>query len=232
MDNSYENSFKENLTKGDRREYWNNKSSFDFFMEQNFDKNVRILEIWCNIWTLVNMLYQAWYKNITGIDVTPTAIELWKKKYTEITDNLSLYDWETLPFKDSSFDLVISFDVLEHIPNTNKHLEEVKRVLRNWWKYIWQTPNKIINIPREIINSNSFTKWKTYHCSLQTHWSLRNIFRKNWFKNIDIKKRKLCNDYNKKKAKKKLWYIWLFLLKLINSMPIYLQTNFWFKVIK
>jgi len=213
-------------------ELWNNKASFDFFMDQKYDKNIKILEIWCNIWTLNNMIYSCWYKNILWIDVNKNAINIWKDKYKNIKDNINYYDWNKIPFTEDSFDLIISFDVIEHIPDLNYHLKEVNRILKKWWIYLWQTPNKITNIPWEIINNKSLFKWKKYHCSLQTLKSLEKIFNKNWFKKIEIKKIDLENDYNIKKVKNKLWLIWILLLKIINKMPLVLQTNFWFNFIK
>lgn len=211
-----------------RWERWNNQSSYDFFMEQWYDKNIKILEIWCNLGTLLSMIYDTWYKNIKWIDVNSEWISIWKEKHKNISDNIYLCDWVDIPFLDNEFDLVISFDVLEHIPDVNKHLSEVKRVLKQWWLYIWQTPNKIINIPWEIWNKKSFSKWKVYHCSLQTLNSLKSIFRKNWFEEIFIKKRNLLNSYNIQKVKNKLWYLWFILLSIVNKMPLILQTNFWF----
>lgn len=209
-------------------ELWNNKTSFDFFIEQNYDKNIKILEIWCNIWTLNNMIYSNWYKNILWLDVNESAIKKWKEKYKEIKNNINYYDGKKIPFWDNTFDLIISFDVIEHIPDLSYHLKEANRVLKKWWTYLWQTPNKITNIPWEIINNKSLLKWKKYHCSLQTLKSLEKRFVENWFKKIGIKKIDLENDYNIEKVKNKLWILWVLLLKIVNKMPLYLQTNFWF----
>ena len=40
------------------------------------------------------------------------------------------YDGKTFPFKDSEFDNVVSFQVLEHIPNPERILFEINRVLK------------------------------------------------------------------------------------------------------
>ena len=54
---------------------------------------------------------------------------------TDITDERGynelnlLCDGECLPFKDNQFDIVYSSNVLEHIPDKNKALNEMKRVL-------------------------------------------------------------------------------------------------------
>jgi ubiquinone/menaquinone biosynthesis C-methylase UbiE len=71
-------------------------------------------------------------KSLTGIDLTPRAIEHTKKRLElyGFSSNLKTADAENLPFEDESFDLVYSFGVLHHSPNTAKAVDEVFRVLR------------------------------------------------------------------------------------------------------
>lgn len=72
-------------------------------------------------------------KSLTGIDLTSRAIEHTKKRLEiyGFNSNLEIGDAENMPFKDESFDLVYSFGVLHHSPNTAIALDEVFRVLRS-----------------------------------------------------------------------------------------------------
>jgi SAM-dependent methyltransferase len=74
----------------------------------------------------------------------------------------------TLPFADATFDVVMTFDVFEHIPDSDAHLAEVHRVLREGGLYLIQTPNKWTNIVFETIRWRSFTRFRQDHCSLHT----------------------------------------------------------------
>lgn len=74
----------------------------------------------------------------------------------------------SLPFPDASFDVVLSFDVFEHIPDSDAHLVEVRRVLKPQGWYLLQTPNKWSNTVFETIRWKSFTRWRADHCSLHT----------------------------------------------------------------
>jgi len=68
-----------------------------------------------------------------GLDLTPEAIE-------HVRNRLNLYgleakeykvgDAENLPYADNSFDLVYSWGVIHHSPNTYKALSEIYRVLK------------------------------------------------------------------------------------------------------
>lgn len=71
-------------------------------------------------------------KSLTGIDLTPLAIEHTKKRFKAagLSPNVEIGDAEKLEFDDSSFDLVYSFGVLHHSPNTSEAIKQVHRVLR------------------------------------------------------------------------------------------------------
>lgn len=69
---------------------------------------------------------------LAGIDFTPRAVE-WTAKRIELaglTSQLQVGDAENLPFPDASFDLVYSWGVLHHTPDTERAFREVHRVLR------------------------------------------------------------------------------------------------------
>lgn len=71
-------------------------------------------------------------RSLTGIDLTPSAIEHTEKRFKifGLSSNTHLGDAEKLEFSESSFDMVYSFGVLHHSPNTSEAIKEVHRVLR------------------------------------------------------------------------------------------------------
>jgi len=58
--------------------------------------------------------------------------------------NVSFYqgDAQALPFKDSTFDLISMFSVIEHIPEQHLAIQEASRVLKPGGQIILQVPNK------------------------------------------------------------------------------------------
>lgn len=67
----------------------------------------------------------------TGVDLTDRAIEITRRRVRDegLTAHLQVADAESLPFGDQSFDLVYSWGVLHHTPNTDVAIAECRRVL-------------------------------------------------------------------------------------------------------
>jgi ubiquinone/menaquinone biosynthesis C-methylase UbiE len=71
-------------------------------------------------------------KSLNGVDLTPRAIEITKRRFEleGFQSNLQVADAEKLPFNDASFDIVYSWGVVHHSPETQKAYGEIRRVLR------------------------------------------------------------------------------------------------------
>lgn len=67
-----------------------------------------------------------------AIDLTATHLELTRQRFAQerLVTRLTRGDAERLPFADASFDVVYSFGVLHHTPDTGKAVLEAWRVLR------------------------------------------------------------------------------------------------------
>jgi len=81
-------------------------------------------------------------KNLTGaevigVDINPNFNEGVKKEVKLIEG-----DATALEFRDESFDLIYCYHVLEHIPDYEKALVEVKRVLKSGGCFLIGVPNK------------------------------------------------------------------------------------------
>ncbi len=70
--------------------------------------------------------------NLTGIDLTDKAISHTKRRFSIFGLNSALHvgDAENLSFADESFDIVYSWGVIHHSPDTPKVVEQIFRVLK------------------------------------------------------------------------------------------------------
>jgi SAM-dependent methyltransferase len=71
-------------------------------------------------------------RSLSGVDLTPRAIEHTTRRLAEygLHSRLEVSDAENLPFSAGLFDIVYSWGVLHHSPDTKKAIGEVWRVLR------------------------------------------------------------------------------------------------------
>jgi SAM-dependent methyltransferase len=81
---------------------------------------------------------------VTGADIAADAIAHARARYASQT-NLEFReaDCAALPFADASFDVVVSFETIEHIAAQEAFLDEVRRVLRNDGLFVLSSPNKV-----------------------------------------------------------------------------------------
>jgi SAM-dependent methyltransferase len=187
------------------------------------NKQMTLLEIGSGTGALVKNLKDDGF-DIIGMEINPEYVSFAKKEFG--IDLIS--EKGCLPFPDKSFDVVLSFDVFEHIPDTREHLNEVSRVLKDGGYYLLATPNKLTNIPFEILKEKSFTKYKTYHPSLHTFWKIKKTFERHGFE-TRFENIPLVNDFFKEKINRYLGRFGLLAIKIINpdSLPLFLKTNFY-----
>ena len=69
---------------------------------------------------------------VTGVDLTPRSIDIARRRFDVYGQRgeFLIGDGENLSFPDESFDVVYSFGVLHHTPDTDRAIREVHRVLR------------------------------------------------------------------------------------------------------
>jgi ubiquinone/menaquinone biosynthesis C-methylase UbiE len=85
-----------------------------------------------------------------------------------------------LPFADSSFDVVTSFQVIEHVDDQLQFLAEIHRVLRSSGIAVVTTPNRLLRVaPWQ-------KPWNPYHLKELTSWQLSSLFHKAGFVRTEI----------------------------------------------
>lgn len=142
---------------------------------------------------------------------------------------------DRLPFDDASFDLVLSFDVFEHIPDSDRHLAEVRRVLRDGGHYLLQTPNVLTNVPFEVLRTSirfgvRNVMWAfrpPQHCALHGYRGLKRRMKRNGFA-ATFYSIPVVNEFFRAKVRHYAGGLAVGLLRVVNpdSLPTMLRTNF------
>jgi SAM-dependent methyltransferase len=118
---------------------------YEQLMVQAKDKNV--LELGCNK-GFGTVIYAEHASSVKAVDTSSGAIEKARKlNARENIEYICLDSW-TLPFADNAFDLVVLFQVIEHIAldKLDIFLREIKRVTRMDGQVFFTTPNRDIRL--------------------------------------------------------------------------------------
>lgn len=100
----------------------------------DLDRDLKILEVGCNIGNQLKILQLMNFKDLWGIEISDEVVELAKNnlKNINVIKNSAL----DIPFKDEFFDMVYTSGVLIHInpSNLNNAIDNIYRVSK---RYIW-----------------------------------------------------------------------------------------------
>jgi len=113
-----------------------------YMFSAQFVKNKRVLDLGCGCG------YGSYYtaRNraniVVGIDKSTEAIEFSKRRYSANNLAFLLADVSSLPFSSAAFDVILAFELIEHVQDYKAMLTEVKRVLASSGVLVVSTPNK------------------------------------------------------------------------------------------
>jgi ubiquinone/menaquinone biosynthesis C-methylase UbiE len=79
---------------------------------------------------------------VAGVDISGDAITFAKENFGRLNLEFQTASCTELPFADASFDLVVSFEVIEHLDNWPRMIAEARRVLSPHGQFVVSTPNK------------------------------------------------------------------------------------------
>lgn len=85
--------------------------------------------------------------SVTGLDISPEAIDYARRTYGKERLTFVSGDAARLPFPRNSFNIIVSFETIEHLQEPRKFLSECQRVLQSGGSFICSTPNKGVSFP-------------------------------------------------------------------------------------
>jgi 2-polyprenyl-3-methyl-5-hydroxy-6-metoxy-1,4-benzoquinol methylase len=131
-------------------------------------RDALVLDVGCNNgYGTVIIAQQS--RMTVGVDVSPSAIESAQRHNARENIEYRVIDGLRLPFDDGFFDLVTSFQVIEHISNTARYLAEIRRVLKPGGTALLTTPNAHIRL------EPGMKPWNEFHVREYTADELREL---------------------------------------------------------
>ncbi len=120
-----------------------------------------VLDLGCNNGAGTALIAQA-ARRVRGVDVSPRAIASARRKYRSSGIEFHRVDGAAPQFPDRSFDMVTSFQVIEHVLDVAAYLAEVRRVLRPAGIALLTTPNRVIRL------DPGMKPWNRFHVTEYT----------------------------------------------------------------
>jgi ubiquinone/menaquinone biosynthesis C-methylase UbiE len=112
-----------------------------YIFASQFVMGKNVFDIACGSGYGGNYLLSKGAKTVIGGDLSEEAIVQAVEFYKKDNFELILMDATKIPIANNTFDVILSFETIEHIPDYEKYLIECQRVLLNGGIYICSTLN-------------------------------------------------------------------------------------------
>lgn len=100
-------------------------------MEKYASKKDSILEIGCNIGRNLNVLFEAGYTNLTGVEINEDAVKMGKDLFPNLKADIRIGAIEDLLSDLPKHDVIFSIAVFEHIPTESEWVfEEIEKKVK------------------------------------------------------------------------------------------------------
>lgn len=130
---------------------------YEELLPKEYLKGKKFLEVGCGLGYFSNKASKIG-ANVTGIDIGPNLVEINKKKTPKGVFKVA--SASDLPFKDETFDVVLSTEVIEHVNNQKSALKEMCRVLKKNGILVITTPNRFF---KPLFDFLSWIRIRPYH---------------------------------------------------------------------
>lgn len=140
-----------------------------------------ILDVGCGEGiTLHNLAARNLGRKLEGVDFLDTAIQIGRKEFPDLA--LQQGDIYNLSYKRNSFDLVLCNEVMEHLDNPKKALQELKSVSKK--HIIVSVPNEPYFMMAQLLRGRHLRRLGNHPEHIQ-HWTSRGI--ENFVENNGLK---------------------------------------------
>src|SRR5919109_2012590 len=100
-----------------------------YWLAANLASGLEVLDAGCGVGYGTEMIAGAGASRVVGVDLSAEAIATASERAGELAD-FQVADVRDLPFNEGAFDLVVCFEVLEHLEDPEPVITGLKGVLR------------------------------------------------------------------------------------------------------
>ena len=144
------------------------KQRYEF--ASDYCKGKRVLDVACGTGYGSAIVAQSGAAHVVGVDLSIEAIASNGERPTNLT--LTNGDACTLPFDDDTFDVVVSFETIEHLASPELLLAEISRALKPGGLCICSSPN------RDFLPSSGAKEVNPFHLSEMSYEEFNQLFGK------------------------------------------------------
>ncbi|MDH3671879.1 MAG: class I SAM-dependent methyltransferase [Gammaproteobacteria bacterium] len=141
-------------------------------------RNKRALDFGCNIGygsAILNKTSQS----VTAVDVSPQAIAAAKARYGASGIQFRVIDGHGLALEGERFDVISSFQVIEHIVDVGSYMRQLRRLLTADGLVVLTTPNAVLRV------YPGMRPWNRFHVREYTAAELETLMKQS-FKYVEI----------------------------------------------
>jgi SAM-dependent methyltransferase len=114
---------------------WDNQL-FSEKIKEHLLAEYHLLDVGAGAGIIPHLNFRGQVARVCGVDPDERVLE------NPNLDEAAIAQGEAIPYPDNSFDLVISANVLEHLPEPAAVFGEIHRVLKPGGRFLFKTPNK------------------------------------------------------------------------------------------
>jgi ubiquinone/menaquinone biosynthesis C-methylase UbiE len=173
------------------------------FFETDF-RSFSILDVGCSTGIMANY-FSGYFGEVVGIDIDAPAVRYARENFTKDNLEFNIGDAMNIKFPKNSFDVVICAHIYEHVPDADRLMSEIHRVLKPGGICYFSAGNRLTVkephynlpflsvLPRYVAHRymRMTGKGKFYYEKHLSYWGLKRLIRN--FELIDYTKRIIEN---------------------------------------
>src|SRR5690554_5945827 len=131
---------------------------YNYSLKHFIKKTDRVLDIACGTGFGSELIAKHTQNDVVGGDIAQEAIDFCQANLKQSNLKFQKMDGTQLPFDDNYFDVITSFETIEHTTAYDEMIKEFRRTTKQDGVIILSTPNFVINSPTGVVTNPFHTQ--------------------------------------------------------------------------